>query len=167
MKTHSEWFLDTVGSDTTAAAAKRADLAHNSLGRQLDKDSIPAESVIKLARAYHVNPVQALVDTGYIDAEESRGPITVINWDEVTDAQLLEELLGRANRGSQIMRQPLDSETVEEIEVQADEDGPANLTAQNVHVLDFGKGRVIDGRGMAALRDKEGPLDGQGADDIP
>lgn len=132
---HNEWFEGITNADTIAAAAKRAGLPHNSLGRQLDKGVIPAESVIRLARAYNVPPVQALVDTEYLGPEEAEGDIQIINWTDVTDAQMLDELLRRVDPDGLLSR-PLNEDTIEEAQRQAAEDGPATITATNVYRLD-------------------------------
>ena len=112
--THDDWFQNLTAGDSINAAAKRAVLEQGTLNRQLKRGMIPAESVIALARAYGVNPVQALVDTGYLTKDEATGEVHVINWSELPDTDLLRELLRRAEDGSRIL-EPLNEETVEMI----------------------------------------------------
>lgn len=113
---HTKWFEERVAGDSVNAAAGLAGLDQATLNRQLKRGSLPAESVIKISRAYGYSPIQGLVDTGYLNITESRGGVTVINWDSVSDADLLGELLRRTDSDgvlpSSLWDNPLDDETV-------------------------------------------------------
>lgn len=85
------------------------------------------ESIIKIARAYGYNPVQAAIDLGYITAEEAKGQVVIQNWRTVPDALLLDELLRRCDDEGVLpdsnFNKPLNSETVMRIIREADEQG--------------------------------------------
>lgn len=132
---HTEWFERLASGDSVNAAAAKTGIVQTTLNNQIKKGVIPAESVIRLARAYNVPPVQALVDTEYLGPEEAEGDIQIINWDQVTDAQMLDELLRRVDPDGLLSR-PLNEDTIEEAQRQAAEDGPATITATNVYRLD-------------------------------
>lgn len=147
---HNEWFNERVGTDSVNAAAKTAGLAQATLDGQLKRGSLPAESVIKIARAYDYNPVQGLVDTGYLDALEAQGKIAIINWEDVTDAELCKELLDRCDPDGTLSREtwdgPLDDDAITEIE------GAAPTTRTQLRVApDFSQ--------MAASKHAYGPKD--------
>lgn len=120
---HEEWFKSRVGSASKNAVAKASGLAQNSLGRQLDANALPAESVIKIAMAYGGRPVQALVDTGYLPVDALDERVEIINWGNMPDAVLLAELVRRCdsdgNMADHNWNRPLDSKTVAAIMVSA------------------------------------------------
>lgn len=116
--THSEWFENLTGEDTRNTAARKAGMPQNSLGRHIENESIPAESVIKLCRAYHVNPVQGLVDTGYLKPDETGQGVTIIALADATDHEVIAEVLRRIDTGknlAELWERPLDDGFVAEV----------------------------------------------------
>ncbi|MGX1738578.1 hypothetical protein ACWIB8_05315 [Corynebacterium flavescens] len=97
--THKTWFTETTSGDTVNAAATRAGLVQRTLDRQLGRDEISAENVIKIAIAYNAHPVRALVDTGYLDEKYARAvdPASAIR--TVTEDELADEVLRRMKIG--------------------------------------------------------------------
>jgi hypothetical protein len=116
---HNEWFTKRTDGDSINAAATKAEMPQNTLNRQLKAGALPAESVIKISRAYNYNPVQGLVDTGYLDPLEAQGELKIINWSDVTDAELCKELLDRCDPDGTLSRQtwegPIDDNAITEI----------------------------------------------------
>lgn len=121
--THNEWFEKRVGGNSVNAAARKSGIVQTTLDGQLKRGSLPAESVIKISRAYGYSPVQGLVDTGYLKAEEARGGVTVTNLEELSDFELLDVLIGRVDGDGvlpdSIWNKPLDSGTISEIHEKA------------------------------------------------
>lgn len=115
MKAHTEWFEEVTSGDSVNLAARKSGIIQKTLAGQLKRGTIPAESVIKLCRAYGKPVVQGLVDTGYLSATEANGGVTVINWGDVKDAELLKELLRRIDSDGllpgSIWEAPLDDNT--------------------------------------------------------
>lgn len=115
---HEPWFRAIAGGDTVNAAARKADLPQPSLARHVRDNSIPAESVIRLCRAYHVNPVQGLVDTGYLQADETGQGVTIVALADATDHEVIAEVLRRIDTGknlAELWERPLDEEFTAEI----------------------------------------------------
>ena len=122
MTKHQEWFNSTVGDDTINAAASKANVNQPTLNRRLKSGELTAELVISIARAYGVNPVQALIETGYLDTNEARGTVTISKLADASDQELMQEMLRRIDTGKQISElwtTPLDSGTITEIHKEA------------------------------------------------
>lgn len=65
-------WLATVTEDSINAIAQRLGVAQSNLNRQINgKTPMPAETVVKIARAYGVNPIPGLVEQGLISASEA------------------------------------------------------------------------------------------------
>lgn len=117
---HNEWFTERVGTDSVNAAAKKSELPQASLFTHLKRGTLPAESVIKISRAYDYNPVQGLVDTGYLAIDEAQGEVKIVNWDDVSDVALCEQILYRTKLADKegratVLSEPLNDETTERV----------------------------------------------------
>lgn len=62
-----EWLSALPGSPTVSQAADHAGVSKATFLRHEKKKETTAEYVVKIARAYNVNEVQALIDLGFID----------------------------------------------------------------------------------------------------
>ena len=98
---HITWLNETTGNSSINAIAHKSGLVQRTLSRQVEKDAISAENVIKIAIAYDAHPVRALVDTGYLDEKYARSidPATAVK--EVSEEVLANEVLERMHRGLQ------------------------------------------------------------------
>lgn len=67
----NQWLSSLPGSPTPTTAASRSGLASPTLIRHASKGSTTADNTIKIARAFGVSPVDALVDTGFLRPGES------------------------------------------------------------------------------------------------
>lgn len=117
---HNEWFTERVGDASILGAATKSGLSQATLNRQLKAGTLPAESVIKISRAYGYNPVQGLVDTGYLEIDEAQGEVKIVNWDDVSDVALCEQILYRtklanAEGRATVLAEPLDDEVTERV----------------------------------------------------
>ena len=94
---HSKWFERTTGADSALNAAKtaRPRLNNATLSRQFNKGQFSAEVVIALARGYGQSPVEALAQTGYIEAEEVTGIDREALADLLTDQEMIRALAKR------------------------------------------------------------------------
>lgn len=96
---HVKWLNQTTSNSSINAIAHQSGLVQRTLSRQVEKDAISAENVIKIAIAYDAHPVRALVDTGYLDEKYARSidPATAVK--VVSEEALAEEVLERMRRG--------------------------------------------------------------------
>lgn len=96
---HTEWLAKVTNGASINAAANAADIVQRTLSRQLEREHIDAESVIKIAVAYKAHPVRALVDTGYLEPQYARSvdPLTALR--QVPEEALANEVLERMMRG--------------------------------------------------------------------
>ena len=83
---------------TQTQVAEKTGLAQTAISRWLrdDLDLPRAEFVVRFARGFNENPVEALVVAGYITAEEA-GAATVVKTplSEFTEGEMLDELRRR------------------------------------------------------------------------
>ena len=87
------WFKETVQGDTIAEVALKAGIIKTTAWRQYNNAlGFSAENVILIARAY---PVEALVEFGYIRADEMASGETVARLHDASDDELLQELARR------------------------------------------------------------------------
>lgn len=90
------WFKETVQGDTIAEVALKAGIIKTTAWRQYNNAlGFSAENVILIARAYHKSPVEALVEFGYIRADEMANGRTVARLRDASDDELLQELARR------------------------------------------------------------------------
>lgn len=96
-----EW-LDRIAPSTNAAAVESG-MTTSTLARQLaSRDGLPAETVIRIARAYGESAVEALVELGFLAPDEvSRGVDRVdvaAALARATERDLLQEIGKRLDR---------------------------------------------------------------------
>lgn len=90
------WFKETVQDDTIAEVALKAGIIKTTAWRQYNNAlGFSAENVILIARAYHKSPVEALVEFGYIRADEMANGRTVARLHDASNDELLQELARR------------------------------------------------------------------------
>ena len=86
------WFKETVQGDTIAEVALKAGIIKTTAWRQYNNAlGFSAENVILIARAYHKSPVEALVEFGYIRADEMTSGETVARLHDASNDELLQE----------------------------------------------------------------------------
>ena len=64
------WLSTLPGAPTPSMAAKKANLNHSSLLNHARRGATTAENAIAIARAYRVAPADALVEMGFLEANE-------------------------------------------------------------------------------------------------
>lgn len=102
-----EW-LDTITADGLNEVARVAGIPQRTLYNQLDKRSLSAENVVKIAAAYRVHPLRALIDCGLVDAAWEQVPDVEAALRLATDEQLTDEVLRRLKAGSPSFDTPID-----------------------------------------------------------
>lgn len=125
------WFKETVQDDTIAEVALKAGIIKTTAWRQYNNAlGFSAENVILIARAYHKSPVEALVEFGYIRADEMANGKTVARLHDASDDELLQELARRLkeNADADWVNSPIIYR--EEFDMAANDDPNARLEAE-------------------------------------
>lgn len=89
--TTNEWYERTTGGDSVNAVANKAGIPKSTLWQQAH-GTITTDTVVKIARAYGINPAQALADIGLITADELAGGSNGLNLTHCTDTELVREI---------------------------------------------------------------------------
>mgnify|MGYP000943089457 FL=1 len=111
--------------------SNKTGLSVSTLWRQYNKGcEFSAESVIIIARAYGENPVAALVEFGYIRADEMENGKTVARLHDASNDELLQELARRLkeNADADWVNSPIIYR--EEFDMAANDDPNARLEAE-------------------------------------
>lgn len=95
MKEHKDWFANLTQNASGRAAAELADIAPATMNRQLARNTLSAETVIALARAYGRSPVRALLETGYLLPEETGIPSPDEILQSLSDQQVIADVARR------------------------------------------------------------------------
>lgn len=125
------WFKETVQGDTIAEVALKAGIIKTTAWRQYNNAlGFSAENVILIARAYHKSPVEALVEFGYIRADEMANGRTVARLHDASNDELLQELARRLkeNADADWVNSPIIYR--EEFDMAANDDPNARLEAE-------------------------------------
>lgn len=125
------WFKETVQDDTIAEVALKAGIIKTTAWRQYNNAlGFSAENVILIARAYHKSPVEALVEFGYIRADEMANGKTVARLHDASNDELLQELARRLkeNADADWVNSPIIYR--EEFDMAANDDPNARLEAE-------------------------------------
>ena len=94
-----EWFSSTIGNDTIAEVGLKAGIVKTTIWRQFNNDlNFTAENVILIARAYHKDPVEALVAFDYLRDDERGTASPRAALKNATNDDLLTEIAARLDR---------------------------------------------------------------------
>ena len=95
-----EWYTATTGNDTVNAVATKANVNQPTLARQLKQGRIGHRLIVAIARAYDADPIDGLVASGLITAEDlrKRGVRAMIT--DLTDRELTDEVWRRLVAGT-------------------------------------------------------------------
>lgn len=108
---HNTWYERVTSGATERAAALKSGVTTSTLNRQRAKGELSPESVIALSRGYGVNPVQGLIATGYLLADETANLSEDELADTLSDRALIRSLARRLGEDEQ------------ELEAEAAQDG--------------------------------------------
>lgn len=91
---HSTWIATKI-NDSVRNIAITAGVPPRTLATQLEKERITPENIIKIAEAFDIHPVGALIDTGYLNARWGKKVDPVVAAQQLTDKQITDEILRR------------------------------------------------------------------------
>ncbi|AKJ72307.1 HTH DNA binding protein [Gordonia phage GMA4] len=82
---------------TTREIAKRSGISERTLQHQVTTGRVTMENIAKIAIAYSIHPLRALIDTDYIDEAWSQVPDVTAALRLASNDQLADEILRRLN----------------------------------------------------------------------
>lgn len=94
--TTNDWYAQVTGGDSVNAVASKAGIPKSTLWQQVH-GTISTDTVVRIARAYGVNPARALADIGLITADELAHGSNGLNLTQCSDAELVREIERRLN----------------------------------------------------------------------
>ncbi|QAY32797.1 hypothetical protein ESN35_04730 [Bifidobacterium pullorum subsp. gallinarum] len=103
-----EWLEAAIGEDTVSEMALKAGMSKATAFRQFNNDlNFTAENVILIARAYHKDPVEALVAFDYLRDDERGTASLRAALKNATNDDLLTEIAARLDRDPSLADQPV------------------------------------------------------------
>ena len=102
-KTFQTWLSERTDNAGARELAAKVGLTHTTISRQLTgRSALDAGLVIKLARAYDLDVLTALVAAGFITPAEAHSPALEIALREASDSDLAREILRRAEHSERM-----------------------------------------------------------------
>ncbi|WP_051905334.1 hypothetical protein [Bifidobacterium actinocoloniiforme] len=96
-----EWLAKAMGDDSVNEMATKAGISSATAWRQYNNAlGFSAENVILIARAYHKNPISALVAFGYLRPDEPASAGTEQALRDASDDELMDEMARRLANGA-------------------------------------------------------------------
>lgn len=134
-----DWIAGLPGNPAPSQAAEKAQIDKSTISRQLKRGVISAGNVILLCRAYGKSPVDGLVETGYLRADELQGAGVPRALEQATNQQLLNEVMKRVDpEGRRLLHGGGITPITPRISAEADDD------TDDVHELPTAARRVDD-----------------------
>ena len=120
-----QWLKETMNGETINELANKAGISSATAWRQFNNDlNFTAENVILIARAYHKDPVEALVAFDYLRDDERGTASLRAALKNATNDDLLTEIAARLDRDPTLADQPVwqgDPKDLDHHQVIADE----------------------------------------------
>ena len=97
-----DWILSLPGSPLPTQAAEASDIDRGTISRQLKRNHISAENVIKLCKTFGKSPIDGLIETGYLSPTDAQDISISSALRDATNRQLAAEVtrapkIGRAS----------------------------------------------------------------------
>lgn len=90
-----KWYEKTVRGASVNAVAAKSGLVQSTLARQVKAESLSAEVAVAVARAYGADVLGALVECGFITADEVRAHGVRVALRDALDIELAGEIMRR------------------------------------------------------------------------
>ncbi|MDV2474199.1 helix-turn-helix domain-containing protein [Rhodococcus zopfii] len=100
-----------IGNDTAQEAARRARFSKSAFTRWKQGANADPEFVVKLARAYHANVLEALVEAEFITEAEAGLKEVAVGRSELLASIPIDELMNELQRRITVLTQDADSKT--------------------------------------------------------
>lgn len=102
-----KWIQETVGEASDREIAKLAGIGQSTLSRQRREGTVTVETAVKIARAFQVSVIPALLAMKVVSEEDIRLFTADVALQDATDESLAAEVLRRMKAGSELMAQPI------------------------------------------------------------
>lgn len=103
-----QWLKEAMNGETINELANKAGISSATAWRQFNNDlNFTAENVILIARAYHKDPVEALVAFDYLREDERGAASLRAALKNATNDDLLTEIAARLDRDPSLADQPV------------------------------------------------------------
>lgn len=102
-----KWIRETVGDASDREIAKLAGLGQSTLSRQRREGTVTVETAVKIARAFQVSVIPALLTMEIVSEEDIQLFTSEASLKDATDESLAAEVLRRMKAGSELMSQPI------------------------------------------------------------
>ena len=103
-----QWIYEIIGSDSLRQAASLASLSQATLSRQLTNKSITVETAVKIAHAYQVSVIPALMALNIVTENDIAEFASEATIQDASDEALSAEVLQRMKAGSALIDAPID-----------------------------------------------------------
>ena len=94
-----DWILSLPGSPLPTQAAEASDIDRGTISRQLKRNHISAENVIKLCKTFGKSPSDGLIETGYLSPTDAQEISISSALRDATNRQLAAEVTRRMDIG--------------------------------------------------------------------
>lgn len=94
-----DWILSLPSSPLPTQAATAAGIDISTISRQLKRNHISAENVIKLCKAFGKSPIDGLIETGYLSPTDAQEISISSALRDATNRQLAAEVTRRMDIG--------------------------------------------------------------------
>ena len=112
MTSINEWIDLVTDGSSDREIARLAQIGQSTLSRQRRDTTVTVETVVKIARAYQVSVIPALVALGIVTEADISDFASNAALQDATDTALADEVLKRMRAGSKLMNAPI-SQVVE------------------------------------------------------
>lgn len=103
-----QWIYETIGSDSLRQAASLASLSQSTFSRQLTNKSITVETAVKIAHAYQVSVIPALMALDIVTENDIAEFASEATIQDASDEVLSAEVLQRMKASSALIDTPID-----------------------------------------------------------
>lgn len=154
-----KWIRQTVGNASDREIARLADIGQSTLSRQRRDGTVTVETAVKIARAYQVSVVPALLAMDVLTEFDLKAFSTSNGVLDASDEELISEILRRMKAGqADWAHQPI-SQLESDLDQRRAE--RSNTSAQQVHTPDYDQliTDINSGKEQVAAQEATEPLE--------
>ena len=107
MTSINEWIDLVTDGSSDREIARLAQIGQSTLSRQRRDTTVTVETAVKIARAYQVSVIPALISLGIVTESDISDFASAAAIQDATDTALADEVLKRMRAGSELMNAPI------------------------------------------------------------